>query len=176
MNPIFKNSRPNRSAPKMLLLAGLVGAVVAGSAQSSPAQCCSGWWGSCYQPTCWYQPTCCYRPTCCYQPTCCPSSCCSPCAAPACGASPCGVGGCGVGGCGVSYRIEPGFDMAVKVFRPQAIVITRWTTLHAAESRVTTNPVPRPNDRSTRSADAAAPPSSRRAWLGVSMSEVVTRS
>jgi len=170
MNPIFKNSRLKRSAAKSLLLAGMACAVMAGSAQSSPAQCCSWLWGSCYQPTCSCQPTC----GC--QPTCCPSSCCSPCSAPACGASPCGVGGCGVGGCGVSYRIEPGFDMAMNVFRPQAILVTRWAPLHAPESRSTANAVPRTNYRSTRSVDSAARPSSRRGWLRTSMSEVVARS
>src|ERR1700722_14757716 len=143
MNPILENSRLNRSASKTLLLACMVGAVVAGSAQSSPAQCCSGWWGSWYQPTCCSQPACGCQPTCGCQPSCCASSCCSSCSS--CGGSSCGAGGWGGGGCGVSYRIEPGFDMATTVFSPRAVVVTRWAPLHAAENSVSANPVPRTN-------------------------------
>jgi hypothetical protein len=165
MNPIFEKFRLSRTLAKTLLLAGMAVAVMAGSGQSSSAQCCSWLWGSCYQPTC------------CYQPSCCPSPCCSSCSAPACG-SPCGgcgsygVGGYGTGSCGggggsscgggVSYLVGPGTGIVMRPSRPQASVVTRWAPSQMVQNRIPTNTTLRANNRTTGAAASLFPSPSGR--------------
>jgi hypothetical protein len=143
MNANFRNPELKRYAVKSLLIGGVILTVVAGSAGSSSAQCCSwGWgWPCCYRPTCCYQPVCSCQPVCGCQPSCCPTACgsccgsscgsCSSCAAPACGSCPCGAGGCGV-----TYRVGSGTTLAWNGSISQACDNANRRLLPATTSRV----------------------------------------